>query len=330
MLDFLSISAISGLFFSRDLQTLPNYTSPPLDIAIAATPAKFRNDTYLNLIREAAGENDCEDNGAMENCQMLFSSPYQNSSSGASQIGIVLYGGALVDPRSYSVMAKTLSERYGFVVSIPIFANDVAYLGCNGTHRIPLAMKAFPEVEKWVLVGHSMGGVGAQVDLWNEVNAEEKKNKIGGMVLLASNIRQDFGCGEIDFSETNIPMAGVSASLDMVLNSTNSQAGVHFFPVNDTLYIDIIGGNHGYFGYYNYSLRTPILGQNDGNATVPRAVQLDLTVGAIANVAARMGLSLPSMPITDTVSKDATSPSVILSSQNVFLSTVVVSVFFSL
>jgi len=328
MLNLLSLSTLSGWIFSRNLQEIPDYTSPPLDIALAATPEKFRNDTYLDLIREAAGSKNCNDNPAMENCQILFT-PSTSFSPESSKIGVIFYGGALVDPRSYSVLAETLSNRYGFAVSIPIFPNDIAYEGCNGTNRISLAIEAFPEVEKWVLAGHSLGGVGVQLDF--RLNVEKNNSKIGGLVLIASEFREDI-CGKNDFSHTHFPMAGVYASLDNIINSTNVESGKKFFPENDTLYVDIIGGNHGYFGYYNYSLGLPLLGQIDGNATIPRSVQHDLTTGAIAHVAARMGLPLPSLLMTDTTTREAASPASIdysrgFSSNSIIILTSIVSLF---
>ena len=98
-------------------------------------------------------------------CQMLFAPTEEAMDSGTAKIGVILFGGALVDPRSYSVLAQDLAHNYGIAVSIPIFENDVAFLGCGGTDRIPLAEWAFPHVEKWVLVGHSMGGIGLQTNV---------------------------------------------------------------------------------------------------------------------------------------------------------------------
>ncbi len=40
------------------------------------------------------------------------------------------------------------------------------------------------------------------------------------------------------------------------------------------------------------SERFAVLGQTDGNATIPEEVQLDLTTSAIAHVASRMGIPL--------------------------------------
>ena len=295
--DLLPVLLLGG---ERHLQfQLPDYTSPPLEVALEATPALFRNDTFFNQTRDMIDiDGTCNDN--VTGCQILFPPPAEAIESGTAKIGVLFYGGALVDPRSYSVIAKTLSDVYGFAVAVPIFPNDVAYLGCSGTNRIPFAASAFPDVEKWLLVGHSMGGIGAQVDLWNAMN-ETDHGSLGGLVLLGSYIRPDLGCGAIDFSQTNIPMASAFGLLDGIVNRTNYDLGQNFLPVNDTFFLDVMGGNHGNFGHYDYSLRKTILFQFDGDALIPRDVQIDLTIGAIVHAASRMGVPLPSFTKSTTV-----------------------------
>ena len=166
-------------------------------------------------------------------CQMLFAPTEEAMDSGTAKIGVILFGGALVDPRSYSVLAQDLAHNYGIAVSIPIFENDVAFLGCGGTDRIPLAEWAFPHVEKWVLVGHSMGGIGLQTNVLmsNQTDMMEQDNPIGGMVLLVSYVNPI--CGQ-DFSDTNLPTAVVQTELDGGINKTNVQAYSVYLPSNDT------------------------------------------------------------------------------------------------
>ena len=270
-------NTITSSHLLRRLQ-LPDYTSPPLSEALAAMPTVFQNETYFDEIRDVVIAGNCSEDAS--HCQMLYHPPAQANTDNA-RVGVVLYGGALVHPRSYSVMAKSLSENHGMPVAIPIFPDDVAFLGCNGTDRIQFATSAFPDVEKWLLVGHSMGGIGAQVDFWNAINEQDDPQEqqgvtngtsintadiVGGLVLAGSYTRQDFGCGAIDFSQTQIPMASVFAELDGVMNRTRFDIGQEFVSGDgDTLRMLIVyGGNHGLFGHYNYTLRTSILGQNDG------------------------------------------------------------------
>jgi hypothetical protein len=72
----------------------------------------------------------------------------------------------------------------------------------------------------------SYGGVAAPNDFW----AFEDNDSVAGLVLLASRLRQDT-CAEIDFSNTNCPMANVQASLDGIIKpawmASSSQLGWH-------------------------------------------------------------------------------------------------------
>merc|ERR1719203_778047 len=98
--------------------------------------------------------------------------------SGTARIGVIFSGGAYVDPRAYSIIAKTLVERYGFAVSIPIYEKDLAIdvNDCSGSDRVFLASKAFPFVEKWILAGHSAGGYRAQFDAWAAMSGNKTEN----------------------------------------------------------------------------------------------------------------------------------------------------------
>lgn len=286
----------------RHLQPpLPDYTSPPTDYALAATPDDYRNDTVIDAGREADANGTCFENVTV--CQIPFVPPAVES----PRLGVVFYCGALVDPRGYSPIAKELSERYGIAVAIQIFEADLAFsMDSCDTGRVKLAAELFPSVEKWALAGHSFGGIAAMADVWTAQN--DSDSKIGGLALLASYVRQDVGCGEIDFSTTQIPMASINATLDGIVNSTTFQQGQTLLPVNDTFHLEILGGNHGQFGSYDDSERTELLGQVDGEATIPEKVQLDLTVSAIAHVASRMGIPLPELekiPVEEDMTSDS-------------------------
>eukprot|EP01083_Nonionella_stella_P002352 6782_1 len=101
-------------------QQLPDYTSPPLAEALAATPTSFQNETYFEEIRDVVAAGNCSED--VSHCQMLYPPPAQSHTK-SDRVGVLLYGGALVDPRSYSIMAKSLSENHGLPVAIPIFPN---------------------------------------------------------------------------------------------------------------------------------------------------------------------------------------------------------------
>lgn len=278
----------------RQLQfTIPNYTSPPTDFALSCTPEAYRDDAAVDMGRDADANGICADDVTV--CQI----PFVPTAVTSPKLGVVFYGGALVDPRAYSPVAKQLAERYGIAVALQIFNADIAFgaTSCD-SGRVKLAQVLFPSVEKWTLAGHSLGGVAAMVDVWSAQN--ETDTKVGGLALLGSYLRQDVGCGEIDFSQTSIPMASVNATFDLIVNSTNFQKGQSLLPVDDTFHMEIVGGNHAQFGSYDNSERFEVLGQVDGNATIPEKVQLDLSVAAIAHVASRMGVPLAEVESTTT------------------------------
>lgn len=271
--------------------TPPDYTSPPLPEALAATPEWFQDEEAMENARDLAASGLCDDI-APNACNLLFEPSKEAINSGTAKIGVIYYNGALVDPRGYSLIGKTLAERYGIAVAMPIFANDIAIDFTSGecsSGRIPKVMEAFPDVEKWVLAGHSLGGVAAQNDFWAHYNEDDS---IAGLALFGSYISPN-ACDAMDFSGTNIPMANVLGELDGIVNVTNAQDGRKFLPQNDTFFMLINGGNHGDFGTYDASGREEILGQFEPDSTIPNSVQIELSIQAIVQVASRTGLPLP-------------------------------------
>jgi hypothetical protein len=172
----------------------------------------------------------------------------------ANKVGVLFYGGALVDPRSYSPIAHQLSVRYGIPTSIPIFMDNLAFGFACDTSRIEMASRAFPHVEKWVLVGHSLGGLAAMGELYHLMVEDKDREgegqqeqvvenvdsigieKVGGLVLLASYLNQDVGCGPVDFSNNvhGLAFASIDSDLDGVLNRDLWEAGQSLLPKNET------------------------------------------------------------------------------------------------
>eukprot|EP00562_Extubocellulus_spinifer_P033478 CAMPEP_0178686194 /NCGR_PEP_ID=MMETSP0699-20121125/3791_1 /TAXON_ID=265572 /ORGANISM="Extubocellulus spinifer, Strain CCMP396" /LENGTH=327 /DNA_ID=CAMNT_0020331007 /DNA_START=27 /DNA_END=1007 /DNA_ORIENTATION=+ len=274
----------------RELQpSIPDYTSPPLDDAVAATPEAYRDDDVIGAFRTMAAAGNCTTGSSTtDRCHIPFVPP-SDSFDQPGTVGVILYCGGLVDPRSYAPLARRLADRYGLPVVIPVFDADVALsFGVCDSGRLRLAQAEFTNVAKWVLVGHSLGGLAAMVDAWTY----RDDPTVGGLAMLASYLNDGLGCGESDFSTTSLPMAGVTASNDLIINQTNAELYKPLYS-NETLFVDVYGGNHALFGSYDDSERKPLLGQVDGEPIIPPAVQWDLTVAAIFHVASRTGVDLP-------------------------------------
>mmetsp|Transcript_43199 Transcript_43199/g.104462 ORF Transcript_43199/g.104462 Transcript_43199/m.104462 type:complete len:403 (+) Transcript_43199:190-1398(+) len=288
----------------RQLQPpqIPDYTSPPTELALEATPEAYRSDQVIDQIRDFAAAGNCTATSE-QRCQIPFPATMYDS-----KIGVILYGGGLVDPRGYSVLAERLASRYGFHTVIPIFGQDLAFaFGVCDSGRLDMAKAEFPQVEKWVLAGHSFGGVAAVVDSWSRYNSGDQA--LGGVALLAADIQQTLGCGAIDYSNSTLPMTSITGSLDGVLNMTRFSSNRQFLSP-ETQVIEIFGGNHGDFGSYDSSGRVTILGQNDGTSLITPEIQWDLSVAAIAHVASRIdGVDMPTkimIPMDNTTTMNAT------------------------
>jgi hypothetical protein len=82
-------------------------------------------------------------------------------------------------------LAFALAQTYGLPVVIQAFDHDFALTGgsCN-SGRFGLAKSDFREVEKWIFLGHSLGGTAAIMDVWTESNEGTNYENIAGLVLL--------------------------------------------------------------------------------------------------------------------------------------------------
>lgn len=283
----------------RHLQfELPDYTSPPLAEAIEATPEAYRSNETVDAARDLDASGLCVGDAAEENaeaCQIKFMPADYTDST----VGVIYFGGALVDPRGYSPLMQMLAETYALPISVPIFANDLPFkFGTCESGRLTQAQIAFPSVQKWIFAGHSMGGVAAYNDVW-AMSQRNETDAIGGLVLIGSYVNpQDIGCGMADFSESQLPMASVSASEDLIVDATNFEAGQDLLPFDSLKFVNkvIEGGNHGGFGSYDYSERKALLNQTDGNATITNEEQQSQTSEVIGDVA---------LLVMDEISRDA-------------------------
>jgi len=296
--DLLPAHAIPDLS-SRNLQDVSTLeSSPPTDYALSLTPKGYRSNLVIDAGINLSNLGLCDKPENTEACQLIF--PPSKEFLEHSKVGVVFYGGALVDTRGYAPIAHQLSNRYGLPVVIPFFENNLAFeFGSCDTKKVELASRAFPQVQKWVLAGHSYGGTAAMSDLFTIVNKngtettaehEATLDDIAGLVLIGSYVSQAVACGMVDFSDMDIPTANIYGELDLIVNQTNWEEGRALLPQNHTLSLPIFGGNHGQFGSYDDSGR---FWQTDGIAAVPETLQHDMTVTGIMSVASRAGVRLP-------------------------------------
>lgn len=146
--------------------------------------------------------------------------------------GVIFYIGAQIRPDAYIPLLARLSEQ-GYFCAIPKIPFNMASIKPDAADEI---MKKHPEIEKWVLAGHSMGGYTASG------YAEDHMDKTAGLILLAAYTSRDL-------SETSLPVLSVYGSNDGVLNRRLYTQRLLWNSSDFEEHI-LSGGNHAQFGDY--------------------------------------------------------------------------------
>jgi pimeloyl-ACP methyl ester carboxylesterase len=164
--------------------------------------------------------------------------------------GLIIYPGGRVDPRAYAPQAHAIAENGYLVVIVPMPLN----LAVFGSRRAASVIEAYPEIEKWVIGGHSLGGSMAASYAYNHTD------QIDGLVLWAS-----YPASSNDLSQTKIRTTSIFASLDGLSTPPKIAASHNLLP-QDTTWVQIQGGNHAQFGWYGDQ-------PGDNSATISREEQ---------------------------------------------------------
>ena len=164
--------------------------------------------------------------------------------------GFIIYPGGRVDPRAYAPQAHEIASQGYLVVIVPMPLN----LAVFGSGRASSVIQAYPDIEKWVIGGHSLGGSMAALYAYNH------SDQVDGLVLWAS-----YPANSNNLSNNTIKTASISASLDGLSTPEKIDASKILLPA-DTAWVQIIGGNHAQFGWYGDQ-------PGDNTATVSREEQ---------------------------------------------------------
>lgn len=163
------------------------------------------------------------------------SSWYEFKPAGSSpDTGFIFYPGGHVDARAYAPMARELA-RNGNLVILPPMPLNLAVLAPDTAEKI---IAAHPEIRRWVLGGHSLGGAMAANFIRSHPGA------VTGLALLAS-----YPAASDDLSPTNIKVISIYATRDGLATPEKIAASRSLLPP-DTRWVEITGGNHTGFGWY--------------------------------------------------------------------------------
>ena len=222
--------------------------------AIAVVAFVIWGSTPLGPMPEALAALESDANVAVATDPWLSFTPTQ----GAQNTGLIFYPGGRVDPRSYAPMARAIAEAGYPVVIVPMPLN----LAVFGVNRAADVIAAHPEVEHWVIGGHSLGGSMAASFTRNNPDL------IDGLFLVASYPASSDDLSGFD----DLTTYSVSATNDGLATPDKIDASRPLLPA-DTIWVPIEGGNHAQFGYYGDQ-------PGDGLATISREEQQRQTVEA--------------------------------------------------
>jgi hypothetical protein len=148
--------------------------------------------------------------------------------------GAIIYSGANCQIHGYAPMMRAMAEA-GYLVVAPSMPFDFSIFGPNKTDDI---QAAYPEIDGWVLIGHSMGGAMAGQ------YAHQNLDKLAGLILWDS-----YPPEYADLSETDLPVTTIyRATLEGDAPQHFAEMD-HVFPPQ-TARVPVKGGIHMYFGSF--------------------------------------------------------------------------------
>ena len=175
---------------------------------------------------------------------------------GSATTGVIIYPGGNVDFHAYAPLAGRISaSRYPvFVQRMPL---NLAVFGIQRGTRI---MDDYPDIEHWLLVGHSLGGaMAARLSL-------QHTDRVQGLVLLAAY-------PDVDLSQSGLFVISLYGSQDGVLNMERLEASLPLLPAQAEV-TRIPGANHAGFGHYGPQ-------KGDQEPLITREEQQNITAQAV-------------------------------------------------
>lgn len=175
--------------------------------------------------------------------------------------GFIFYPGGRVQGEAYSPMAHALADAGYLAVIVPMPLN-LAVFNVEGAMGV---MDGYPEVENWVISGHSLGGSMAARFAYNH------PDEIDGLVIMAA-YPEEFA----DFSQRDIVVATIYGEFDGLATVEQVESSAPLLP-DDTEFVMIEGGNHAQFGWYGAQA-------GDNDATISREAQQAQIIDATLDV----------------------------------------------
>jgi hypothetical protein len=183
---------------------------------------------------------------------------YVFAPDGEPSAGFVFYPGGLVDAAAYAPLMQRLADGGVLAVIVPMPLE----LAVFGIGRAAAVIDEFPQVDTWVIGGHSLGGAMAAEFVKSNAVA------VHGIALLAS-----YPAASTDLSALPIGAVSTYGTENGLTQPEGFEASMVRLPPGSELIV-IEGGNHAGFGHYG-----PQVG--DGVAGIDREEQQRQTAEAV-------------------------------------------------
>lgn len=171
--------------------------------------------------------------------------------------GLIFYPGGKVEHSAYAPLLRACAERGNLCALIQMPCN-LAVFNVNGANGV---WEQFPDVERWYIAGHSLGG--AMAANYAAAHSED----CDGLILLAAYSTKDL-------SQMSLRVLSIYGSEDEVMNRNAYKKNWANLPA-DTTEVILGGGCHAQFGSYGPQ-------DGDGIPTISGEEQIRQTAEAIA------------------------------------------------
>ena len=163
--------------------------------------------------------------------------------------GFIFYPGGRIPAEAYAPPVRAIAEA-GYLAVVPDMPFGLAVLAPDTAADI---IEAFPDIDTWVIGGHSLGGAMA-------AQFADGREELDGLALWAA-----YPPGGNDLSEQAIAVTSIYATEDGLTSIEEIEASRAQLPP-DTTFVEIVGGNHAGFGWYGEQ-------DGDGVASISREEQ---------------------------------------------------------
>ena len=175
------------------------------------------------------------------------------------EAGLIFYPGGKVEYTAYAPLMEKLAEK-GVLCVILKMPFNLAVLDANAADGVA---DDYPEVTRWAVGGHSLGGAMAAS------YAAKHPGSADALVLLAAYSTSDL-------TDAGMKVISIYGTEDGVMNAGSYEKYRGNLPADFSETV-IDGGCHSYFG--NYGLQ-----KGDGEPFISREEQQDLTASTVAGL----------------------------------------------